>query len=291
MNTRPTISRIALDHPRSTGAERPRASSDFSSMSSLARATVHIILNINRGVVGCSSDAGGPYWTKQRIRGHLTPVRYSFLLRCILSVKPRTCPTQRRTVTGSTCLFSRDCCLPSPSCWSSCAHDPLTIREARQHLLRTHGIRISRATSWREFMADATQVTTVWCGALAQRGAAVAWIFSVESVDRMAVAFRSRRVEAQPSSESLSFAVTRFGERRPAKKRSPSLPTAQPVGVAALGKEWTDRPATYASLVPFARLLMRVGTAVASRAYASYGGINIVASLAWLWAVESVRPD
>ena len=69
------------------------------------------------------------------------------------------------------------------------------------------------------------------------------------------------------------------------------MPTAQPVGVAALGKEWTDRPATYASLVPFARLLMRVGTAVASRAYASYGGINIVASLAWLWAVESVRPD
>lgn len=227
MNTRPTISRIALSHPRSTGAERPRASSDFSSVSSLARATVHIILNISRGVAGCSHDAGGPYWTKQRIRGHLTPVRYSSVLRCILSVKPRTCPTQRRTVTGSTCLFSRDCCLPSPSCWSSRAHDPVTIREARQHLLRTHGIRISRATFRREFMADATQVTTVWCGALAQRGRAVAWIFSVESVDRMAVAFRSRRVEAQPMSESLSSAVTRFGERRPAKKRRRRTAPAQ----------------------------------------------------------------
>ena len=29
----------------------------------------------------------------------------------------------------------------------------------------------------------------------------------------------------------------------------------------------------------------------AGRAYATYGGIYIVASLFWLWAVENVRPD
>ena len=33
-----------------------------------------------------------------------------------------------------------------------------------------------------------------------------------------------------------------------------------------------------------------VETKAAGRAYATYGGIYIVASLAWLWAVESVRP-
>ncbi len=45
------------------------------------------------------------------------------------------------------------------------------------------------------------------------------------------------------------------------------------------------------SLVAFACLLTLVGTDAAGRAYASYGGIYIVASLAWLWMVESVRPD
>ncbi len=34
-----------------------------------------------------------------------------------------------------------------------------------------------------------------------------------------------------------------------------------------------------------------VDTANAGRAYAPYGGIYICASLAWLWAVEGVRPD
>lgn len=29
----------------------------------------------------------------------------------------------------------------------------------------------------------------------------------------------------------------------------------------------------------------------AGRAYAAYGGIYIVASLVWLWAVEGTRPD
>ncbi|MBW6401463.1 YnfA family protein [Roseomonas sp. HJA6] len=46
-----------------------------------------------------------------------------------------------------------------------------------------------------------------------------------------------------------------------------------------------------ASLIAFAWLLTRVDIAAAGRAFAAYGGIYIVASLAWMWAVESVRPD
>lgn len=46
-----------------------------------------------------------------------------------------------------------------------------------------------------------------------------------------------------------------------------------------------------ASLLLFAWLLTRVDSAAAGRAYAAYGGVYIVASLAWLWAVEGVRPD
>jgi small multidrug resistance family-3 protein len=45
------------------------------------------------------------------------------------------------------------------------------------------------------------------------------------------------------------------------------------------------------SLVAFAYLLMLVETNAAGRAYAAYGGIYIVASLLWLWTIESVRPD
>jgi small multidrug resistance family-3 protein len=45
------------------------------------------------------------------------------------------------------------------------------------------------------------------------------------------------------------------------------------------------------SLATFAWLLTLVEASAAGRAYAAYGGIYIVASLAWLWAVESVRPD
>ena len=47
----------------------------------------------------------------------------------------------------------------------------------------------------------------------------------------------------------------------------------------------------YSSLIAFAYLLTLVETEAAGRAYATYGGIYIVASLAWLWVVESVRPD
>jgi len=45
------------------------------------------------------------------------------------------------------------------------------------------------------------------------------------------------------------------------------------------------------SLAAFACLLTLVDTEAAGRAYAAYGGIYIVASLAWLWMVETVRPD
>ena len=46
-----------------------------------------------------------------------------------------------------------------------------------------------------------------------------------------------------------------------------------------------------ASLLLFAVLLTLVDTPAAGRAYAAYGGIYIVASLAWLWGVEGLRPD
>jgi small multidrug resistance family-3 protein len=45
------------------------------------------------------------------------------------------------------------------------------------------------------------------------------------------------------------------------------------------------------SLVLFAWLLTRVDSSAAGRTYAAYGGVYILASLAWLWAVEGVRPD
>jgi small multidrug resistance family-3 protein len=40
----------------------------------------------------------------------------------------------------------------------------------------------------------------------------------------------------------------------------------------------------------FAWLLTRSDTAFAGRAYAAYGGVYIVASLLWLWAVEGEAP-
>ena len=45
------------------------------------------------------------------------------------------------------------------------------------------------------------------------------------------------------------------------------------------------------SLALFAWLLTLVDASAAGRAYAAYGGVYIAASLAWLWAVERVRPD
>jgi small multidrug resistance family-3 protein len=45
------------------------------------------------------------------------------------------------------------------------------------------------------------------------------------------------------------------------------------------------------SLALFAWLLTLVESEAAGRAYATYGGIYIVASVLWLWLAEGVRPD
>ena len=45
------------------------------------------------------------------------------------------------------------------------------------------------------------------------------------------------------------------------------------------------------SLIAFAYLLTLVESDAAGRAYATYGGIYIAASLGWLWAIEGIRPD
>lgn len=44
-------------------------------------------------------------------------------------------------------------------------------------------------------------------------------------------------------------------------------------------------------LVVFAFALTRAEVGFAGRTYAAYGGVYIVASLLWLWAVEGMRPD
>ena len=46
-----------------------------------------------------------------------------------------------------------------------------------------------------------------------------------------------------------------------------------------------------ASLVLFAFSLTRIDVSHAGRAFAAYGGIYIVSSLAWLWMAEGIRPD
>jgi small multidrug resistance family-3 protein len=46
-----------------------------------------------------------------------------------------------------------------------------------------------------------------------------------------------------------------------------------------------------ASLAFFAFALTRVDASNAGRAFAAYGGVYILSSLLWLWAVEKVRPD
>ncbi|MEH2541635.1 MULTISPECIES: YnfA family protein [unclassified Bradyrhizobium] len=62
-------------------------------------------------------------------------------------------------------------------------------------------------------------------------------------------------------------------------------------GWLRLGKPiWWLLPGVF-SLIVFAYLLTLVQTEAAGRAYAAYGGIYIAASLAWLWTVESVRPN
>jgi len=45
------------------------------------------------------------------------------------------------------------------------------------------------------------------------------------------------------------------------------------------------------SLIAFGALLTQVEASAAGRAFAAYGGVYVAASLAWLWAVENLRPD
>lgn len=45
------------------------------------------------------------------------------------------------------------------------------------------------------------------------------------------------------------------------------------------------------SLGVFAWLLTLAPSEFAGRSYAAYGGVYIVASLGWLWAIEKQRPD
>lgn len=58
-----------------------------------------------------------------------------------------------------------------------------------------------------------------------------------------------------------------------------------------LEKPWWWLIPGCASLVLFAYLLTLVDSPAAGRTYAAYGGIYIVASLAWLWGIEGLRPD
>lgn len=46
-----------------------------------------------------------------------------------------------------------------------------------------------------------------------------------------------------------------------------------------------------AALALFAYLLTRVESDAAGRAYATYGGVYIAASILWLWLVEQKAPD
>ena len=52
---------------------------------------------------------------------------------------------------------------------------------------------------------------------------------------------------------------------------------------------WLLLPAA-ASLALFAWLLTLHDTAAAGRVYAAYGGVYIGVALAWLWAVDQIRP-
>jgi small multidrug resistance family-3 protein len=44
-------------------------------------------------------------------------------------------------------------------------------------------------------------------------------------------------------------------------------------------------------LAAFAWLLTLVDAAAAGRAFAAYGGVYILASMAWMWGMEGLRPD
>jgi small multidrug resistance family-3 protein len=58
-----------------------------------------------------------------------------------------------------------------------------------------------------------------------------------------------------------------------------------------LDKSWWWLPPGFVCLVTFAYLLTLVDSNAAGRTYAAYGGVYILSSLLWLWAVEHIRPD
>lgn len=58
-----------------------------------------------------------------------------------------------------------------------------------------------------------------------------------------------------------------------------------------LGRSPWWAAAGVAALILFAWLLTRIDSSHAGRAFAAYGGIYIVLSLGWMWAVEATRPD
>lgn len=61
--------------------------------------------------------------------------------------------------------------------------------------------------------------------------------------------------------------------------------------MAALGKSALWLVPGMLSLALFAYLLTLVEVEAAGRAYATYGGVYIAASLVWLWMFEGMRPD
>jgi small multidrug resistance family-3 protein len=63
------------------------------------------------------------------------------------------------------------------------------------------------------------------------------------------------------------------------------------LGLARMGKSAIWLAPGCLSLVVFAWLLTLGPADNAGRAYAVYGGVYIVASLAWSWAIEGIRPD
>ena len=56
------------------------------------------------------------------------------------------------------------------------------------------------------------------------------------------------------------------------------------------GSGWLLLPAAAVSLATFAWLLT-LHAAPSGRVYAAYGGVYVAVALAWLWAVDGIRPS
>lgn len=70
---------------------------------------------------------------------------------------------------------------------------------------------------------------------------------------------------------------------------------AEIAGCFAVWSWWRGAPALWLvpgglALAGFAWALALTEPAVAGRTFAGYGGVYVVASLVWMWAVEGVRP-